>query len=167
MHFREIVMTKAVLKKHPTTKIALICSVLFLHLPISQAGEEVGKKIVAAIKAQNELYMNAFSRGDAKAVAKLHSENGSVLPPKRPRVHGRAAIESMLTHDFSQGMAVLTLTTTDIQKAGELVYETGEHQVRTGQGEGSDLLEQGNYLVIWKRSAAGVWQMHVDIWNLN
>jgi ketosteroid isomerase-like protein len=160
-------MNKSTAKLFMTTKVAVICGLFLLHLPITKAEGEASAETVAAIKVQNELYMDAFSRGDAKAAARLHSEDGIVMPPQSRPLKGRAAIEAMLADSFSQGPAVLRLTTLDVQQAGELVYETGLHEVRAGQEEDNEVLEEGSYLVIWKRNEVGIWQLHVDIWNLN
>jgi ketosteroid isomerase-like protein len=89
-----------------------------------------------------------------------------VLPPKRAPINGRAVIESMFATDFSKGPAVLTLTKIKLRQEGELLYDTGAHQVRAGQDESSDFLEEWSYLAIWKQNDEGIWQLYVDIWNL-
>jgi ketosteroid isomerase-like protein len=146
--------------------ITIVGTVPLLQVSNAQSVEYVSAGTTAAINTQNARYMTAFSRRDAVALAKLHSKDGTVLPPKRAPINGRAAIESMFATDFSKGAAVLKLTTIELRQEGELLYETGAHQVRAGQDINSDLLEEGSYLVIWKQNGEGIWQLYVDIWNL-
>jgi ketosteroid isomerase-like protein len=146
--------------------IMIVGTVSLFQVSNAQAVEDVSADTMAAINAQNTRYMTAFSRNDAVALAKLHSKDGTVLPPKKAPINGRAAIESMFATDFSKGAAVLTLTTIELRQEGELLYETGAHQVRAGQDVNSALLEEGSYVVIWKQNDAGIWQLYVDIWNI-
>jgi ketosteroid isomerase-like protein len=154
------------LKKTVCRLITIVGTVSLFQVSNAQAVEDVSADTMAVINAQNARYMTAFSRSDAVALAKLHSKDGTVLPPKKAPINGRAAIESMFATDFSKGAAVLTLTTIKLRQEGELLYETGTHQVRAGQDVKSELLEEGSYLVIWKQNDEGIWQLYVDIWNL-
>lgn len=159
-------MKNNLLKQSGWAAIALLITISLLQVSVSQAAGKVSVETAAAIQAQNASYMAAFGRGDAAALAELHSKDGTVLPPRKKPVRGREAIRNLLAEDFSKGTAVLTLTTSDLRQFGEMVYETGSHQVRVNADEDSEVLEEGSYLVIWKRSEEGVWQLHVDIWNL-
>jgi len=54
-----------------------------------------------------------------------------------------------------------TLETLELEGHGETVYEVGKYTLRGTAGE---LLDQGKYLVVWKREK-GRWRLHRDIWN--
>lgn len=56
----------------------------------------------AAIRAAVDSYVNAYNRGDAKAVAGHWSESGEWISPTGQRFRGRAAIEKELTALFSE-----------------------------------------------------------------
>jgi ketosteroid isomerase-like protein len=54
----------------------------------------------------------------------------------------------------------VTLTTADVESAGDLAVETGTVKLVAKDGK----LTQARYLVVWKREGGG-WKLHRDIWN--
>jgi ketosteroid isomerase-like protein len=55
----------------------------------------------------------------------------------------------------------------EVMGMGDMVCEIGKAVV-TVEPEGMDAVQDiGKYVVIWKKSAEGVWQLYIDIWNSN
>ncbi|UCC49155.1 MAG: SgcJ/EcaC family oxidoreductase, partial [Gemmatimonadota bacterium] len=117
-----------------------------------------------AIEAVNAQFMEAVRAGDAAAVAALYTDDAILLPPEAEIVQGLAALQEIWAADFADGGFTLNLTTVSVDGAGEFAYEIGTWSMPTGEGEGG-AVEQGKYLVVWKRGADGSWKLHADIWN--
>lgn len=117
----------------------------------------------AAVGAANKKFVDAFARKDAKAIAALYTAEAEAFPPNGPVVRGRAEIEKMWQSVVTSGVASATLTTAEVESAGDLAYETGSFEMKTADGKVAD---QGKYVVVWKR-VGGAWMLHRDIWNTN
>ena len=62
---------------------------------------------------------------------------------------------------MDMGITGACLEPKEVEGYGDLAYEIGDY---TLAGEGNAVLDQGKYLVIWKREE-GRWKLHRDIWN--
>jgi uncharacterized protein (TIGR02246 family) len=77
--------------------------VLFLACPLAAAGQaEQEKKDLAAVRAAVDSYVQAYNRGDAKAVANHWSENADWISPSGERFQGREAIEGAMENLFAE-----------------------------------------------------------------
>jgi uncharacterized protein (TIGR02246 family) len=114
-----------------------------------------------AITAVNVLFADAFARGDAAAIARLYTEDAAVLPPNLPVQRGRAAIRAFWQGAIDMGLKAATLTWLEVEDLGDEAIEVGSYELFLA---GSVLLDEGKYIVVWKREG-GAWRMHRDIWN--
>lgn len=117
-----------------------------------------------AIEAVNAQFMEAVRAGDAAAMAAFYTEDVTLLPPEAEMVQGLAAVQEMWATIFVEGGFTLNHSTLSVDGVGEFAYEIGTWSMPTGEGEGG-AVEQGKYLVVWKRGADGSWKLHADIWN--
>jgi uncharacterized protein (TIGR02246 family) len=117
-----------------------------------------------AIEAVNARFMEAIRAGDAAAVAGFYSDDPTLLPPEAEMVRGLAAVQEMWAASFAEGGFTLDFGTVSVDGAGEFAYEIGTWSMPVGEEEGG-AVEQGKYLVVWKRGADGTWKLHADIWN--
>lgn len=114
-----------------------------------------------AIVAADKTFMNTFSRGDAAGIAALYTENGQVLPANFDFMTGPMAIQATFQAFFDMGMKALKLDTIEVEGFGDTAYEVGRY---TLEGDGSQVVDQGKYIAIWKQEA-GQWKVHRDIFN--
>jgi uncharacterized protein (TIGR02246 family) len=115
----------------------------------------------AAIAAGNEKFMAAARQGDAAAVAALYTDSGQVLPPNAGVMSGREAIQAFFQAMLNMGIQGIQLDSTEVADHGDTAIEVGRY---TLFGEGSQQLDQGKYIVVWKQEA-GDWKLHRDIFN--
>ena len=116
----------------------------------------------AEIEAANKEFMSAFKKADPKAVAALYTADAQLLPPGAKTLQGPQAIAGYWSGAFASGAAEVVLTTKEVQAAGsDLAYEIGTYTIESKEDKP---LDQGKYLVIWKRDQ-GKWKLHRDIWN--
>jgi uncharacterized protein (TIGR02246 family) len=117
--------------------------------------------IYPAITAANENFMATFLRGDAAGMASLYTDDGQLLPTNSEVVSGSAAIQAFWQAVMHMGIKAAKLETVELEDHGDTAHEIGRY---TLHGEGNQLLDQGKYIVIWKR-VGGEWKFHRDIWN--
>ncbi len=123
--------------------------------------------IAGAVHQANQRFVEAFSRGDAAAIAALFTEDAVVLPPDNPMVSGSKAIQGFLTGLLTAGARRLSLDTLDVHETADGAIERGAFSL-TMQPEGRPASElEGKYVVIWKRQPDGSCKLAVDIFNFN
>lgn len=115
------------------------------------------------IEAANQKFVAAFQKGDTAALAASYTADGEAFPPNGDVVRGREAIQKMWQSVIDAGIASATLTTRDVEAAGNIAVESGRYELFGKDGASVD---QGKYIVIWKRQQ-GQWLLHRDIWNTN
>lgn len=117
-----------------------------------------------AIKSAIQTFADAFSRGDAAAVAEWYTGDATLLPPDNPMLKGREAIRAFWQGVMSAGVSGAKLETLEVESRGDLAYEVGRFEM-VAQPQGGERAElTGKYLVVWRQEGGG-WRMHVDIWN--
>jgi len=132
--------------------------------PVDQALEKLARQFEAA-----------FNKKDAVALALLYAEDAILMPPNRPLVTGRQAIQAFYAKEFEQGLADLKLKTIASSSSGQLGFDVGQSDVQVRPGDPSGLLlrgvggggavrAQGKYVTIYKRVGPD-WKIAYDIFN--
>jgi uncharacterized protein (TIGR02246 family) len=114
-----------------------------------------------AIAAANQHFMTTFARGDAAGMAACYTPDGQVLPPNTDLMTGAQAIQAFWQAVMDMGIKEATLETVELESHGDTAHEVGRFTLR---GDAGQVLDQGKYVVIWKRQG-GQWKLHRDIWN--
>ena len=100
-------------------------------------------------------YEDAVQKGDAENVARLFTEGAIVLPPNRPEIRGRQAIQDFYGAIMGGGWQE-TVKVQDIQGDGETVFATGTYD--TGDFAGT-------WLKVLKAQSEGSLLIHRWCWN--
>jgi uncharacterized protein (TIGR02246 family) len=147
----------------PRPKLIQLATLLivFAAAPQLSAQAETLSDALKQIEKANAEFMAAFARGDAKAVAGMYTERAWVLPPNQETVEGRAAIEAFWKATMDAGIKGVALKTREVEAFGDTAIETG---TATVFGSGDAVVDEGKYVVIWKRDG-GRWRLHRDCWN--
>lgn len=117
------------------------------------------------LAAAGEAFLAGFNSGDGAAAASHYSENAILLPPNAPRIDGREGIAGYWGGAFEAGVSNLSVESTDLDVLGDTAIDVGNWRVSVPDGNGGTMMPTGKYLIIWKRNADGVWEVHRDIWN--
>ncbi len=146
-------------------RIFLALLILIVAAPLS-LGQTKGNKtsdgnIRSAIEAANKRFVEAFSKGDAARIADMYAEGARVMPPNSPMVQGRQKIQELWQSFINTG-AKLTLSTSDVEAQGNVLYEVGTYELIFPANK----RDAGKYVVVWRRQK-GDWKLAVDIWNSN
>ncbi len=116
---------------------------------------------VGSIEVANEIFMRTFAKGDAAGMGALYTENGQLLPSNSDFITGRKAIQGFWKAVMDMGIKAAKLETIDLEEHGNSAYEVGKY---TLSGAGGQVMDQGKYIVIWKKEG-GEWKLYRDIWN--
>ena len=133
--------------------------------PASQAPSQA--EDVAAIKAFGPKAVAATNAGDAAALADLYTEDAIHMPPNRPALVGKEAIQSSYQTGFAQFTQKLTLTLEEVEVSGDWAFSRSTYTgTGTPKAGGEPIFEDnGKFLAIHKRQPDSTWKIHRDIAN--
>jgi ketosteroid isomerase-like protein len=137
-----------------------VCAAILLAMAAA-GGAAQGDR--AAIEAANARFGSLFKQANGAGVAALYTQDAQVLPPNGDIVSGGAAIQKFWQGVMDAGIKGAKLTTLEVTPAGNTAYEVGRYELSGADGS---VLDNGKYVVIWKRDG-GQWKLHRDIWNTN
>lgn len=119
--------------------------------------------VLAAVRAGNAAFLDAFRRGDPAAMAACYTVDGQVLPPNSDVAEGQKAVEGFWRDTLALGFSGATLDTAEVYHAPDdrTATEVGRYTIIAADGQPAD---RGNYVVIWQSDREGKWRIHRDIW---
>jgi len=118
------------------------------------------------IQAREREWSAAFLAGNAAGVAGLYTEDAAQIPASG-WVRGRPAITSAMQAQFDTIAVTARQDITDeVLAAGEYVVEFGHYSYQgTSKVGNRPRSGAGQYMVLWRKDADGVWRLHRDIGN--
>lgn len=145
------------MKKTTMFPILLILTGLFLSTGCTMQPVDVSSDIREA----NKSFTEAFNTGGIDAMAQLYTENGRLFPPNSEMIEGRENIKAFWSGAGEMGVAKAQLETISAEAFGNTAIEEGRY---TLFAEGDIVIDEGKYIVIWKK-VDGKWLLDRDIWN--
>ena len=119
-----------------------------------------------AIEQNNARLIAAFVAGDAAGAAALFADDAVLMLPGVPQLSGRATIEQALAGAFSAvDYHGVEANVQEVQFFGGYALETGTSRFTYEVG-GQTYVDQGKYVVAWKREPGGEWKIHRDVSNV-
>jgi len=111
----------------------------------------------AEIERINREMTAALERGDGLAVAAVYADDARIVGPRGKTVHGREAID----HYWSRiKNATWKLEVFDTGGTKDDAYQIGRSTLTSGGGTYAC-----DFVLIWKRDAAGKLRIHLDLYN--
>ncbi len=108
---------------------------------------------------------DAYNSADLDRLMALYAEDAVSMPPGRPALEGKAAIESDFQSLFATFGAHHQTTLVDLEMAGDLAIERGRYTATFTPKDGNAPVgEIGKYLVV-RRDAGNAWRIVWEIWN--
>jgi len=145
------------MKNFTLIHLSAILASLSLIMSCTTQPIDVSDEIVEANKAFSE----AFNTGGIDAMAQLYTENGKLLPTNSEIIQGRENIKTFWSGAGEMGVEKVKLETTSAEGYGNTAIEEGKYTLYT---EGDMVIDEGKYIVIWKK-VDGQWLLDKDIWN--
>lgn len=112
------------------------------------------------VQHANATFENHFAQQDA-AIAALYTSEGMLLPTGMDPIQGPEGIQAFWQGAMDMGVTRVSLHTQDVEELTDTAIEVGAYSLFAA---GDQPLDQGKYLVVWKRQQ-GNWKLHQDIWN--
>ncbi len=123
--------------------------------------ENVREDVREAIQEADRKFMTLYKQGDCAGVAALYSEDPVLMPPGMDFVRGKEAIQKTFEAFRSMGIAELVFDIIEVDHCGDHAVEMSTFKLL---GAGSQVLDQGKYIVVWKHER-GERKLHRDIFN--
>lgn len=143
-----------------TTFTNIFAFIFLLNLIFSSCNQEP-TDVSGEIKEANKGFMEAFNKGDANALAQNYTSNAKLYPTNSDVIEGQEAIEGFWNTAMNMGIKKAQLETITAEGYGNTAIEEGRYKLYV---EGDQMVDQGKYIVTWKKEA-GKWKLHQDIWN--
>lgn len=117
-----------------------------------------------AIAKSNLCYWQAFVKGDSALFIDRYSTDACIMPPNAPAECGETAAQSFFRIAYTQmGIRNGKFITTEIYGNDEFLTEYGLFELLDS---GNKLIDNGKYLVLWKKTGNG-WKMFRDCFSSN
>jgi ketosteroid isomerase-like protein len=114
-------------------------------------------------RAVNHRLSQNLASGNIDAVAACYTTDAQFMVPNMPSVIGKTGIKAVYLGMFQSGATNLDLSTQEISGNGNFLEEVGTYTLSTPAGK---QLDQGKYLVVWKKEAND-WKLFRDCFNTN
>jgi ketosteroid isomerase-like protein len=113
-----------------------------------------------------DAYLKAVLAGDVAAVGATYREDAVEMPPFRPPLKGRAAIEQYYRELFQGPVKIAAFTFSHMEAAsvGDLGYTAGTYARQLSGGPTGSIEDTGKFVVIVKRSGSA-WKAAYVIYN--
>src|SRR3989339_865949 len=98
--------------------IAIFAISLFTLQSCAQKTQDV-ESVKKQLEKRNTSFMEAFSKGDAKAMSEGYAEDAIVLPPNTPEVKGKNAIVKLWQGFIDMGKGGVKLNTVETNIFGD------------------------------------------------
>ena len=115
-----------------------------------------------AIKAENARWAEAFRLGDYKAIGRLYTEDGTLMPPGGDKVRGARAITEYFTKAYAGTQpGSVSFSNYEFYGNDRTVTEVSDVELRDHSGK---LQLRAKQILIFLKQG-GVWKLNRDMWN--
>ena len=120
----------------------------------------------SAIAQSTAALLAAVNASDVAAVMSLWSDDGVLMPPHHPSVHGRAQIERYFSELFQRSRFNFSFTSSRIDVSGDAAFERVQYEASAWPAQGGpEIQDAGKGLHVYRRDSNGSWKLVADIWN--
>jgi len=114
-----------------------------------------------AVAAEQQVFMDAFRKGDSISVADIYTLDAKVMNAGMPAAEGRENIIHFFGRIFKGGPLMITTKTLGVWNNTTMIVEEGKWIMANKEGEAYD---HGKYLILWKLED-GKWKKFRDCHN--
>jgi uncharacterized protein (TIGR02246 family) len=120
----------------------------------------------AAIQRTTAKLLAAVNASDHRRLLEVWADDGVLMPPNHPAVHGRPALDSYFEKRFSATTFGFAFTASEIRLTGGIAFERLAYTARAWPAGGGEPTEDvGKGLHVYHRQPDGSWKLVLDIWN--
>ena len=120
----------------------------------------------AAIENLRSDFVTAYNAEDVDGLLSLFTADAVRMPPDEPAVSGTEELRTYFSRRFEQADADLSVTTQEVEVAGDWAFGRGTFGVTATPAVGGEPVEyKGKWINIMKREADGSWKIADNIYN--
>jgi ketosteroid isomerase-like protein len=150
------------MKMFQILSVAALASAALFTTATNVSADEMDSSLKAAIEAGAKAAQAGIASGNMSAFTENYADDAWLLAPNAPASKGKAAVHASWQASCDSGVLKgLSWWATRIERIGHTGVEYGEWAVKDAEGK---VLDQGNFLAVWKHTDAG-WKMIADTWN--
>jgi len=128
--------------------------------------EPAQKPTADTIKQFEADFLKASLEKGSAGYLSFYAEDAVELPNGADAIVGKANIaKTMGFLDDKNNHLTWSPVAAGISAAGDLGYTWGTYEFRSKQKDGSELVEHGKYMTLWKKQPDGSWKVAVDMGN--
>ena len=149
-------------------RIFLVFSLLTVAVALFSQNSEEKAVIIQTIKEQDQKLAAFYKKSQSDSIAEMFSPNCHIAREFSEIVEGRENVLALYKKDFKDGMKVVSCKFNVLEHKvyDEIVMEIGTHTLEYTQGPDKKLYrKEYNYLLIWKKSKEGKYQIRSAFWN--
>ncbi|MDA2928036.1 SgcJ/EcaC family oxidoreductase [Acidobacteria bacterium AH-259-G07] len=121
-----------------------------------------------AIDSLRDEFLTAHNANEASRLAALYTDGAVLMPPNEESVTGKQGVESWYQANFDQFTAELTLSSEEVEVAGDWAFDRGTYTITlTPKDDGEPIEDNGKYIVILQKQPDNSWKITHAIWNSN
>jgi uncharacterized protein (TIGR02246 family) len=118
-----------------------------------------------AIARASARLVEAVNGSDVAGVLAVWADDGVMMPPGKPAVRGRQAIEEFFRRLFSYSRVHYQFTASEIQVVGDIASERITFVAEAWDGASQSTRSRGKGLHLFRRASGGAWTLAADLWN--
>ncbi len=118
------------------------------------------------LESYREKFSEYITKGDAKGLASLYTENACLMADKSPIYEGQVQIDEFYKHSFKDGVKDIKLTANEIIDMGDYVTERGAAKIIVKTRKGENIAVITKYILLWKKTPES-YKIHWDMFNSN
>jgi ketosteroid isomerase-like protein len=142
--------------------------VIVFGTKLSAQNKEERKMIVAAVMENDRKLEEFFKASNADSIAELFSPNCNLIAEYSKQIEKREEVAAFYKQVFKSGIsyADFELEAEEHKVYDDLVLEFGVNTIKFSKGGGkTTTTEKLNYMLVWKKSKTGTYQIRAAMWN--
>jgi uncharacterized protein (TIGR02246 family) len=117
------------------------------------------------VAQSNRRFVDAATRGDARAMASVYTEDAVFLPLDAETLTGQAAIERFWHSGIRMGIRGLELETLQLERERAFAYEIGRYTLCFEPERDAPTTDLATYVAVHRCERDGSWRRAVEIFN--
>jgi len=153
------------MKKTAVVAIVLLAFVVVARKSMRSAEPHQRATAESMKQLEADFLKASLERGSAGYMS-FYSEDAVELPNDSEAIVGKATIaKGMGFLDDQNNRLTWSPVSAGISGSGDLGYTWGTYEFRSKLKDGSETVEHGKYMTLWKKQPDGSWKVAVDMGN--
>jgi ketosteroid isomerase-like protein len=143
------------------TSVTVLAPIL---LPSATAGAQ--SSALETLAKMREAWVQDLHTKQLGPILKFYAPDAAFLQPNGERITGPAALRTLFQTIMSTFNSDLALHSQNLETSGDLAYDSGDFQENlTIIATGAKITSKGSYVIIFKRTPGGSWQIVQQVWT--